>query len=230
MARSMLRTPRTAVSAVLLAGVLATSLAACGSNSDTTGSSPASTPAAAPDTKPVADLKDLSKGKMTEVTLDPGFVAGLTSLKLTPSPIGTAKISTDGVASFPITGGNVTVYKPGAVTPYIQGKIQHAGSGLQLVGGGKTVKLEDFIVDPGTSTLTGKVTVDGQVAFPAAPLFFLDGRTLKPVSMQGTDAIVEGTTVSLTKEAATALNGVFGTTALTPFFKVGVAKITVATQ
>ncbi len=134
------------------------------------------------------------------------------------------------MATFPITGGNVKVFKPGAVTPYVQGMIMHDGSGLQLVGGGKTVKLENFVVDPGTSMLTGKVTVDGQVAFPSAPLFFLDGSTLQPLRTEGTDAILEGTTVSLTKEAAGALNSVFGSTALTPFFKVGVAKITVPTK
>jgi hypothetical protein len=39
--------------------------------------------------------------------------------------------------------------------------------------------------------------------------------------------VLEGTTVSLTKTAADALNGVFGVTALTEFFPVGIAKITV---
>ena len=62
------------------------------------------------------------------MTLDPSFLAGLTSLKLTPAPVGSAKI--DGaVATFPITGGNVTYFTPGSVTPYVQGKINHDGSG-----------------------------------------------------------------------------------------------------
>ena len=105
----------------------------------------------------------------------------LGSLKLTPAPVGNAQISKAGVASFPITGGNVTYYTPGTESPYVQGMIDHDGSGLSLTGGGKTVELTDFEVDPGKSVLTGKVTVDGKVAAESAPLFFLDGRTLKPL-------------------------------------------------
>ncbi len=136
-------------------------------------------------------------------------------------------------SAFPITGGNVTYYDPASgVTPYVQGEIDHEGSGLQLTGAnGKVVKLENFVVDPGGSMLTGKVTVDGDVFAPSAPLFFLDGSTLKPLangSAAGT-AVLEGTTVSLTKTAADALNMVFETDALAEFFKVGVAEITVNT-
>ena len=65
-----------------------------------------------------------------------------------PAPVGDAKISKAGVASFPITGGNVTYYTPGTESPYVQGMINHAGSGLSLTGGGKTVELTDFDVDP----------------------------------------------------------------------------------
>ena len=45
--------------------------------------------------------------------------------------------------------------------------------------------LADFAVDPGKSVLTGKVSVEGQVAAEGAPLFFLDGRTLKPLQVSG---------------------------------------------
>ena len=34
------------------------------------------------------------------------------------------------MASFPITGGNVTYYTPGTESPYVQGMIDHDGSGL----------------------------------------------------------------------------------------------------
>ena len=95
-------------------------------------------------------------------------------------------------------------YKPGSVSPYVQGVIDHASSGLWLTGGGKTVKLDGFVVDPGKSVLTGKVTVDGKVAVPSAPLFFLDGRTLEPLKADGYGtAVLQGTTVKLKAEAAT---------------------------
>jgi hypothetical protein len=207
--------------ALLLAtGALALGATACGSDDE-------SRPAAAPE--PVAQVDQLS-GRSTAVTLDSGFVGALESLKLTPAPLGSASISKAGVASFPITGGNVTYYKPGSVSPYVQGEVDHDGSGLSLTGGGKTVELTDFVVDPGKSVLTGTVSVDGKVAAESAPLFFLDGRTLNPLEVNdnGT-AVLEGTTVKLKAEAAQLLNETFGVDALTEGLVIGVAKITINT-
>jgi hypothetical protein len=70
------------------------------------------------------------------VTLDEEFASGLETLKLTPAPVGDATIE-DGIATFPITGGNVTYYEPGSANPYVRGMIMHDGSGLSLTGGGK---------------------------------------------------------------------------------------------
>jgi hypothetical protein len=55
--------------------------------------------------------------------------------------------------------------------------------GLSLTAGGTQVELTDFVIDPGASVLTGGVSVDGEVAAEGAPLFFLDGRTLKPLQV-----------------------------------------------
>ncbi len=212
------------------ASVLALGAVACGDDSKSSSSS--SSGAAQTDApKPVAQIDDLSNGVRTQVTLDGGFVSALQSLKLTPAPIGSATISKAGVASFPITGGNVTYYKPGSVSPYVQGEIDHEGSGLSLTAdGGPKVELTDFKIDPGASVLTGRVSVDGKVAAESAPLFFLDGRTLKPLET-GADntAILEGTTVKLKQEAADLLNKTFGVDALKGGLVIGVAKITVKT-
>ena len=211
--------------------VLALGAAACGSDeegpSEATGSSGQSQAQAQPE--PAAQIDQLT-GRSTAVTLDGGFVEALTTLKLTPSPVGDAEVSAKGVATFPITGGNVTYYTPGSVSPYVQGEIMHDGSGLQLEGGGKTVRLTDFVVDPGASVLTGKVTVDGEVAAESTPLFFLDGRTLNPLEAKddGT-AVLEGTTVKFKDESAQLLNDTFGVDALEGGLVVGVAKITVNT-
>lgn len=211
---------------------LALGATACGGDDEDTASSSATTPPsqqAEPAVTPVAEIPTLT-GQDTAVTLDAGFVSALGDLKLTPAPVGDAEISKDGVASFPITGGNVTYYTPGTESPYVQGMINHAGSGLSLTGGGKTVELTDFDVDPGKSVLTGKVSVDGEVAAEDAPLFFLDGRTLKPLETGENDtAILEGTTVKLKQEAADLLNQTFGVDALAGGFVIGVAKITVNT-
>jgi hypothetical protein len=217
---------RTSLALVAAAGALALGIGACGSSdsSGTRSSDAASTP------EPVAEISQLS-GRSTGVTLDAGFVKALQSLKLTPAPVGDATISTAGVANFPITGGNVTYYKPGTVSPYVQGTIDHAGSGLSLTGGGKKVSLTDFVVDPGTSTLTGKVSVDGKVAAENAPLFFLNGRTLKALRVDKSNgtAVLDGTTVELKDESAALLNKTFGVDALKGGLTIGIAKITVNT-
>jgi hypothetical protein len=218
-----LRTP-----AVLAASAaLALGATACGS--DDSSSAAAGSSGSSKQAKPVAQVEQLT-GRSTAVTLDPGFVDALTQLKLSPSPTGDASISKAGVASFPITGGNVKYFKPGTVSPFVQGEIDHDGSGLQLEGGGKTVRLTDFVVDPGASVLTGKVTVDGKEAAASAPLFFLDGRTLDPLKTNpnGT-AVLEGTTVKFKDESAKLLNDTFGVDALKGGLEVGVAKITINT-
>jgi hypothetical protein len=180
---------------------------------------------------PVAMITNLT-GQSTSVKLDSGFVEALGSLGVAPSPSGAAKV-TDGTASFPISGGNVTVYKPGEVNPYVQGKIEHDGSGLNLTKGDTKVTISDFEIDPGDpAVLTGKVEANGKVAAPSLKLFDLNGSTLKPImvdSAAGT-ATLTGTTVTLSSEAAEALNGAFKTEALKGGTTIGIATIVVNTK
>jgi hypothetical protein len=176
------------------------------------------------DKKPVGEFTTLS-GNATSVVLDAGFVKALGTLKLTPGLIGTAKMA-NGTVSFPITSGHATIYKKGDVTPYVQGVINHNGSGLSLSGGGTTVDLKNFVVHPGNnSNLTGEVDVVAggktTVAAKSMKLFDLDGSTLQTpnISKAGV-ATLQGTTVYLSAEAAKALNGVFKTDALAGDMKV----------
>lgn len=218
------------------AATVSVGASACGSSSksSTSGSSgssgSSSTQAAAPAApQPVANIPTLD-GQSTSVKLDAGFVKALTALKVTPGVTGKAKL-TGGSVRFPITGGNVKYFKPGTVSPYVQGMIMHNGSGLSLKAGGKTVKLQNFVVDPGASVLTGKVSVNGKTAAPSAPLFFLDGRTLEPLRVTSDGrGVLQGTTVKLKAEAAALLNKTFGITALKPGLVIGVAKIVVNTK
>lgn len=205
----------TVTSAALFGG-----LAACGNDDK------AAEPVAATDVKPVAALTNLT-GKMTQVEVDPGFLAGLTSLKLTPGVVGTATLK-GGVLSFPITGGSATYYTPGSRTPYVESSIKHDGSGISLTNGKTKVELTNFVVDAGTSMLMGDVSANGKSVVKGAPLMFLDGRTLEPLKVDeaaGT-GVLYGTTVSLTKAAADLLDKTYGTDALTEYFKVGIARIT----
>jgi hypothetical protein len=221
-------------SAVLaLAAGLTLSLAACGSD-DSSSNDSASTETEV-SKEPVAKIDELS-GKQTAVKLDAGFVEGITGLGLAPGVVGGATFDgMTGTVAFPIMGGNVTYFDPkSGVDPYVQGRVEHFQSGLTLTKGDTSVALTDFVVDPGKSVLLGKVAVNGK-PFPApdteVDLFFLDGSTLNPLAM-GTEpntAILEGTTVKLTKTAPDALNMFFKTDALTEGFTVGIAEITVNT-
>jgi hypothetical protein len=203
------------IAAVATIGV---SLAAC-------SSSGSSSKAAA---KPVADIAALT-GQDTAVKLDTNFVAALTSLKLTPGVVGTAKL-TDGSLVFPITGGNVKYYTPGTVTPYVQGSVKHDGSGFSLSAGSTKVELTNFDIDPGASKLYGDVSVNGTTAATHTLLFGLNGNTLKPLQTSGNTAILQGTEVQVSQNAADLLDKTFGTTAVKGGLLVGVATITVNTK
>jgi hypothetical protein len=194
---------------------LASTMAACSSS----GSSS--------DKKPVATIKDLSKGISTSVALDANFVKALTSLKLAPGLTGKATMPTAGTVTFPITGGNVTVYKKGKVTPYVQGTIKHDGSGLTLTAGATKVTLQNFVIDPGNnSKLTGEVLLNGKEAAPAGTtLFDLDGSTLKPITITNNVATLTGTRVLVSAGAAALLDKAFNTTAVKGGLLVGIATI-----
>lgn len=210
-----MRAHRKTAAAVVAAGLVG-SLAACSSSGGD---------------KPVGQFKTLS-GDSTSVVLDAGFVKALGALKLTPGLIGTAKMA-NGTVSFPITGGEATIYKKGEVTPYVQGVIDHNGSGLSLTGGPTKVDLKNFVVHPGdNSDLTGEVDVVSggktTVAAKSMKLFDLDGSTLEtPTISKSGVATLQGTTVYLSADAAKALNAVFMTKALAGGMtvKVGTAII-----
>ena len=207
---------------IALAAVAAFPLAAC-SSSDSAGSSTAS--ASAP--KALASIDGLT-GENTAVLLDQGFVDALTSLKLTPGVVGTGEL-TDGSLVFPITGGNVTYFKPGTVSPYVIGQIQHEGSGFSLTAGDTKVEITNLNVDPGVSRVYGDVSVNGKIAASNAYVLTLNGTTLKPLQSEGDTAIFEGTKVFISPVAAGLLNDVFKTDAVTKDLLVGIAKITVNT-
>lgn len=207
---------RTTAAAVLL-GLLALPLSACGVPF-VGGDAPTA----------VASIPNL-KGNTTQITLDQGFVDALGALGLKPGTTGKGKLS-KGKLIFPITGGNVTVFKPGEVSPYVVGQIQHVGSGLTLAAGGTTVRLSNFNVDPGVSRVYGDVAVNGKTAVQSAYLFKLDGRTLKPLSSAGNTATLEGTKVEISPDAAALLNQTFKTNKVAGGLLVGIAKITVKTK
>jgi hypothetical protein len=225
---------------VVAAGALLVGLAACSSTSDSESNNTAPThpvnetePSEPSTEEPLASIPALTGGVDTQVAVDASFLDALGTLGLTPGVVGTAALDgATGTFSFPITGGNVDYYDPeGEVRPYVQGTVEHDGSGLSLTAAdGTVVELSDFRIDPGESKLYGTVTANGTVAAQGAYLFDLHGGTLEPLRMEGTDAVLEGTTVHVSPDAAALLNQTFDTDAVEDEMLVGVATITVATE
>jgi hypothetical protein len=209
-------------------GLLIAMIAALGFTVSACGDDDETSTASADDTKPVAEIPELT-GVDTTVALNEDFLAALESLKVAPGVVGDAQLKGADV-SFPITGGDVKYYDPASdVRPFVQGIIEHDGSGLSLTAGKTTVELTDFVIDPGTSVLTGTVTANGEEAATDAPLFDLDGSTLEPlISNEDGSATLTGTTVLLTEDAAGLLNETFGIEDLTGGLEVGISTITVA--
>ena len=215
------------------AGFLIAGLAGCSSDAGTTTPAPASSSSSSSSAEatptPLASIPSLS-GVDTAVLLDADFGAALTSLGLTAGTVGTATLE-EGSLHFPITGGNVEYYDPAEdYRPYVQGSIEHEGSGFSLTAGDIVVELTNFTIDPGTSELFGDVSVNGESAATQALLFDLYGGTLEPLKMDGDNAILTGTTVHISSVAAGLLNSTFSTDAVADQMLVGIATITAATK
>ena len=230
-------TTRKVFTGTAIAAIAVFGLAACSDDESSGGSSTSSATSAQtagptseqPAPTPAAVVPALT-GRTTAVALDKGFTDALTTLMLTPGTVGGATME-GGSVVFPITGGNVTYYTPGSIQPYVQGIIKHEGSGLSLTAGDTVVELTNFNIDPGTSKLMGDVTVNGTVAAPQAVIFDLDGSTLQPLQSNpdGT-AVLTGTTVKMSADAAGLLNKTFNTDAVKAGLVVGIATITINTK
>lgn len=149
----------------------------------------------------------------TALVLDPGTAAALTSLGVTPGIVPPAAAKADGI-NFPITNGLGSVLRTGT--------IRHSG-GLTLTAGTTVVRLTDYWINLGSRTLSANVSVDGgpnlgrvailDLNFRGAGLRLFPSLRIGPV------------TATLTDAAASTLNSVFGTTALSTATVLGKATV-----
>jgi hypothetical protein len=168
----------------------------------------------------IAAPTEATSGGATSVLLAPSFLSALTSLGVAPGPIEPGRIASRKagvIAAFPITAGEIDLGT-------VKGEIDHAG-GLSLTAGATKVELTTFVIDlTGTApVLTGLVIVNDNLV-GRLPLFDLS-LTASKVSAKERQLKVNNVVVTLTDEAAQALNGVFNINALSKGVAIGTAKV-----
>ncbi len=182
-----------------VAALLALGLVAAGCNFSKTGAVAAN----APD---LVTVLPVVGGQATSVTLDPATASTLATFGISLHPTGSAS-GQGSVVSFPITSGYAEVHSRRDAQPgWIDGSLEHAGSGLDLVGLAATVHLSDFVVDPGNSMLYA--TVNGKAG---VPLLLLDGTKVDESVNDANQVVLRGTLAKLTQAAADVLNQAFAT-------------------
>jgi hypothetical protein len=157
------------------------------------------------------------EGGSTYVLLDPAFVSALSSLGVSPSGIAPGFLYPRArLAGFPIPSGTIDLDSS-------KGDIFHTG-GLTLTAGSTRVDLYNFVIDTaGIPVLTALAAVNGELA-GRIPVFDLELTRAPELNEFGTLAI-SGVEVTLSETAATTLNSVFGTAALTGGIRIGEAYV-----
>lgn len=157
----------------------------------------------------------------TSVQFSTTFNDALKALNVRVAIIGPTMIQ-NGSAWFPVVAGAIDL-------DTASGNILHSG-GLKLIApnGSTQVYLQSFIIDTtsGKPMITGIVVANGKLV-GRLPLFDLQlpaGFSL-PLKTQGKWLNLSGVGVTLTAEAASALNSVFHVSAFTPGLSIGTAMV-----
>ena len=158
-----------------------------------------------------APTVDIDSGS-TSLTVASGTLKVLTDngVKVTPIKGATAAGRT---FTFPITDGDVD-----ATT--LAGPIKHSG-GLQFAAGGKTLRVQDFIIDAGKGVLTARVSG----THTRIPLLHLSLKNAH-ISKGKTTIVVSNVNATLSGTAAAALNKKFGVSLFKKGLAIGTAKVT----
>ncbi len=202
-----------------LLALVSLGVAACGSSSTSSSASSAVSSAStatstgatgATGSAPVAVV-----GKDTSVVINPLVTQALKTEGITITPVAPAT-SKSAVLIFPESGGSITVAT-------LQGTIDHTG-GLKISHEGKSVTLTNFVIDTTTNQLTA--TVSGQ----KLPIFDLSLTSIKRVTGPNGSIVASNIKLTLTSEAAGALNSGLGVTGFAAGQPFGTATLTIAVK
>jgi hypothetical protein len=197
------------ISVVPAVVAIALGASACGSSSSssTTASTSTTTQAA---TSPVAVV-----GQNTSVALNPVTAQALRAAGVAIAPVAPATAKT-GVLVFPESGGQIVVAT-------LSGTIDHTG-GVTLSHEGRSIVLSGFVLNTATKQIT--TTLAGQ----SVPVFDLNLASVRRASGVHGTVLASNITLTLTAQAASALNSSLGITLLKEGLPFGVATLTVAVK
>jgi hypothetical protein len=158
-------------------------------------------------------------GGDTRVDLSADFLGALTSLGVSASATYPARLR-GAQAKFPIPTGEIDLESA-------KGEIVHNG-GLNLTAGDLTVNISSFVIDTtgDAPVLTGLVKANDSLVGRIA-LFDLQLTSAPDVDQFRLfgKLTIDGVAVTLTDEAAAALNDVFGVTAFAEGIPIGTARV-----
>jgi hypothetical protein len=148
---------------------------------------------------------------------------------VTPSEAFTGALTTLGVAVQPLQGKQLRfpIIAGAADLATARAEIVHS-NGIALSAGETRVELSNFVIDTtATPVLTGLVVANGSVV-GRVPLFKvgLPAGIELPLAPAKGKLVLAGTTLTLTADAAAALNGAFGVSAFVEDFPIGSATVT----
>ena len=204
-----------AVAVIVAAGLV---VAACGSSSSssrdsssgTAATSDASSSTSATTTYAPASATVL--GKRTDVVVNPAVSAAFKHAGITVTAVAPATGKTTLV--FPVSAGQIVVAT-------LVGTVDHTG-GLTFSHIGKSVTLTNFVVNTSTKQLTA--TVGGQ----SMPIFDLDLAALKRANGGHRTVVASNVKLTVTSQAAIALNNGLGVSTFKGGMNFGIAALTVA--
>jgi len=210
--RSCSRLP--AIAVIVAAGLV---VAACGGGSSGGNTASRSTAATSgtssstPATTTYVSAHATVIGKSTTVIVNPAISAALNHAGITVSAVAPATAKTS--LRFPVSGGQIVVAT-------LAGTVDHSG-GLTFKRSGKSVTLSNFVINTKTKKLTA--TVGGQ----SMPIFNLNHARPKHVSRPHGIVVASNIKLTVTSQAATALNSDLGVSTFRTGMNFGIATLTV---
>jgi hypothetical protein len=202
------------LSAIPVIAAAGLAVAACGGSSSSSSSGTAATGGAgssAPATTTYVSAKATVIGKSTAVAVDPALSAALKHTGITITAV--APATANRTLRFPVSGGQITVKT-------LAGTVDHTG-GLTFRQSGKSVRLTNLIINTQTKQLTAAVSGHSM------PVFDLNHVRPEHVGSRHSTVVASDIKLTVTPQAASALNGDLGVTTFETGMNFGIARLTV---